>query len=193
MRTMGWSGTDVDEAKESPGSLFALGVVMIMLGAAAVLFPLTATLATELVIGGVLLVAGIFQSVVAFRQRRWRGFFFALVSGLLAVAVGVLLLLFPLAGILSLTLIVAAFFLLQGIFRIAHALRERPRPGFGWLLFSGVLSTALGALIFLQWPAAATWLLGLLVGLDLLMSGGRNVWLSVAMRRGQGAGSPRRG
>jgi uncharacterized membrane protein HdeD (DUF308 family) len=146
---------------------------------AAIFFPFVATLATELTIAWILVFSGIGQGLHAFRLRHRVGFWPSLSSGLLTLAVGQLLILFPMSGIPSITFLIAILFLANGAFRIAQALRLRPLEHWGLPLAGGVLSMLLGLLVIAQWPAAAIWLLGLLVGIDLMFSGWMLLWLSL--------------
>ncbi len=172
------------DIREHKGWFIALGVLLIILGTAAIVFPFVAALAATLLIGWILLFAGIGQSTHAFRVHRWRGFMLALLGGILAMAVGISLLFFPLAGILSLTLLIGAYFLANGTIRIVLSLQLRPAPGWGWMLFGGIISILLSLLVLVQWPSAATWLIGLLVGVDLVFGGWALLWLALLAGRG---------
>lgn len=163
------------KAKKHPRSSMVFGSIIAALGIAAILFPLIASLAAEQIIGGILLASGAFKAVEAFWRPQWHDVGVAMVSGLLALAAGAFLLLFPLTGILSLTFVVAVLFLADGAFRIFSALRRRTQTGWGWSLLGGVVPLVLGAFVLLQWPYAATWLLGMLIGVDLLVTGGRQI------------------
>lgn len=174
---------DRHEAARDWRFALAVGVALMILGVAAVLFPVVATVAAELVIGAVLLLAGVFEIVAAFWRRGWPGFLWMLAGGALALIAGTLLLAFPLTGVLTLTLVVGVFFLAQGALRIAFAWRERRAAGRGWWLAGGILAVLLGALILVLWPEIAAWLLGVLVGVDLIVSGWRNLSMALGARR----------
>jgi len=171
------------EVRENRSWFLALGIAMILLGIAAIAFPFSATLAVELLLGWILLVNGVFGIVHAFRSCRWKGFTLVMLGALLSLGVGILLLLYPLTGILSLTLVIAVFFTAGGILRILLAFQLRPLDHWGWLLLSGILSLLLATIIMTQWPAAAAWLLGLLVGIDLVFGGWTLVLLGMAAAR----------
>jgi uncharacterized membrane protein HdeD (DUF308 family) len=173
------SRAGMDDVREHWKGVLVLGIVLILLGVAAIFFPFVATLATELTIAWILVFSGIAQGLHAFRLRHRVGFWPSLLSGLLTLAVGLLLILFPMSGILSITFLIAILFLANGAFPIAQALRLRPLEHRGLLLAGGVLSMLLGLLVIAQWPAAAVWLLGLLVGIDLMFSGWMLLWLSL--------------
>ena len=162
---------DFHPVRQHRGWFYALGAAFIVLGALAILLPFAASLVSTLVIGCLMMIGGIFQGVHAIQNRGWGGSVWAFVSAVLQVVVGALVIAFPVAGTLTLTLLLALFFVAQGIFKIVRALQHRRMPAWGWLLFDGVLSLGLGVLIGLGWPSTAVWALGLLVGIDLVMGG----------------------
>ena len=180
---------DIGEMRRQRGWFLALGLIMLAAGIAAVVFPFMATLAVAVSIGLVLVVAGIAQFVHAFSVRKWRGFLLTLLSGLLSLVVGALVLIYPGTGIVSLTLLVGTFLLAGGAMKVLLAFRLRPLAGWPWLLFSGCLAMLLGGLIVWIWPSAAGWVLGLLVGIDLVFSGWWLLILAAALWQGDAATS----
>jgi uncharacterized membrane protein HdeD (DUF308 family) len=173
----------LSEAREHWLWFLALGIILVLLGTAAMFFPFVATLAGELMFGWILLFSGISQSIFALRLRHQPDSWLAVLSGLLTFGVGLILLLAPVTGILSLTLLLAVFFLANGMFRIVQALQRRPAAGWGWSLAGGALSLLLGLMVLAQWPSASAWLLGLLIGIDLMFTGWTLLWLPVAANR----------
>lgn len=171
------------EVSQHRRGFLVVGILMIVLGTAAIAFPFAATLATELFVGWILAISGVLGIVQAFRASRWKGFLWSLLGALLALGVGILLLFYPLTGILSLTFLLTVFFISGGILRIILAFRLRPHDHWGWLLVSGILALLLAALILSRWPVAAAWVIGLLVGIDLIFTGLTSVMLSMAARR----------
>ena len=169
------------------GWLLALGILWIILGTLAIIMPFAATLAVEMVFGVVFLIGGVAQLVQAFRSKGWKGFALQVLGGLLALALGVILLFFPLQGVLTLTILLAAFFVAQGIVKIMAALRQRPASGWGWLMFSGILGIIVGVIIWAALPEAAIWVLGLLVGIELIFSGWAMVMIAMAGKKGPDA------
>jgi uncharacterized membrane protein HdeD (DUF308 family) len=162
--------------------LLLLGVVQLIVGVGAIVLPAAATLAATLIIGWLLLIAAIFQMIHVFAVHRWRGFALHLVSALLYGAAGVLLLLRPVQGAAGLTLVLAALLIADAGLRAALALHVRPRDGWAWVLTGAVASLILGVLILVGWPATAFWVLGLLLGVQLIVVGATNVGLSLACR-----------
>ena len=163
--------------------LAALGAVMLLGGFVAFLNPFAASLTVEAVAGAAFVLAGIMQlwlAVTDQSQGRWDRW---LSGGLGAVLVllAVSLIRNPLAGLVTLTLMVAILFALMGSLRMAIAWRLRPSDGWGWIMASGVLSVILAAMIVIGLPGVALGLLGLFLGVDLTASG--LVTLALAMRR----------
>jgi len=170
-------------ARETRVGFLILGVVLIALGMAAIVFPLAATFAIDSLIGAILVLSGAVQTVHAFGAGQWKGFFLSLLGGVLALTMGVILLVYPFAGILSLTLLTAAFLAASGVLRMVLALQLRPADNWAWLLGSGMLALMLAAVILPQWPQGAAWLFGLLIGMDLLFAGWASIMLVGAARR----------
>jgi uncharacterized membrane protein HdeD (DUF308 family) len=164
------------------GWLLALGILMIILGVFAIGAPAVATLAAQVALGWILVIGGIAEGIHAFMAQRWRGFLLELLSAILYVAVGVLLLVNPVAGALALTVVLAVFLIVEGIFKAIMALRVRDHRGWGWLLASGILSLILGILIWSEWPYSGLWIIGLLVGIQLLFTGWALIMLALAAR-----------
>jgi uncharacterized membrane protein HdeD (DUF308 family) len=162
---------DADSVRASRTWFLVLGAIFVGLGLLAIVLPFAASLVTTLVIGWILLVGGLIQGYHAVKNRHWAGSGWALASAAIHLIAGVLLVAFPLAGTLTMTIVLAAWFAAEGVFRIIRAVQHRRMQARGWLLFDGVLSLALGLLIIAGWPSTAVWALGLLVGINLLMSG----------------------
>ena len=177
-------GRDVREAIHSHWVLFLIqGLIMIAFGLIAVGEPMVATLAVTLFAGWLFLIGGIVGLVGTFSGRRMPGFWWGLITALLAIAVGVYLIWRPLAGVLSLTLAVAAFFATQGILQIVAAVGHRGvLSSWGWLLVNGIVNLILAGIILSGWPGTAEWTLGLLFGINLFMWGLSLVMTAIACR-----------
>lgn len=158
------------------------GIIFILLGILAVALPNFATLSVEMFIGWLFLLGGILQGYRVFQSRGNKDFWIALISPILAIIVGILLLAYPLTGILTLTLLLGIYFLIEGIVKIVISWRLKPLKPWGWVLFSGLLSLVLGVIIFTGWPGTATWVIGLLVGINMLFFGWALVGLALAAR-----------
>ena len=163
------------------GWFLALGVVLILLGVAAIGYPVVATLATVELFGVFLLVAAGVEFVSAVWAGRWGGFFPHLLCGLLSLFLGVLLVDRPGLGAAGYTLVLAVFFVAAGVLRIGHALSRR-FSGWGWTLLSGAVTLLLGVLIWRDFPVSALWVIGTFVGIDLVFNGVSWVMLGLAAR-----------
>lgn len=159
-------------------SLLVLGIVLILAGVVALVASFGATLASVLAFGWLLLVTGGMEAVYAFQQDRWSGTLLHVVNGVLSVVAGLLLLVHPGAGALVLTLLMAMFFLIGGLFRIIASLVTR-LPHRGWVALSGVVTLLLGLFIWRQLPGAAVWVIGTFVGVDMILIGWS--WVMVAL------------
>jgi uncharacterized membrane protein HdeD (DUF308 family) len=164
------------------GWFVALGVLLIIVGTMAIGASMMATLATVLVFGTLLLIGGGMQVVGAFFSRQWRGFFLGVLTGLLYLIVGMLMVSNPLEAAAGLTLVAAVFLMIGGTVRIVVALSER-FESWGWVLLHGVITAALGVLIWRQWPVSGLWAIGLFVGIEMLFSGWSWLMLGLCGRR----------
>jgi uncharacterized membrane protein HdeD (DUF308 family) len=143
-----------------------------------------ATIAVEVFIGWVLLVSGVVGLISTFRMRNAPGFGWSLLSAVIAIAAGVILLAWPLSGVLSLTLILTAFLTIEGVASIMMALTHRHGFSARWalLLVSGLVDLFLAALIFLGLPGTAAWAIGLLVGINLVFGGSTLISMALQAR-----------
>src|SRR5581483_4204462 len=170
---------------EKWGWFLALGIVLIVIGLAAIAFPRLSTIAAKIMLGWLLLIAGMMLILHAFSAQAWHGFPWNLLIGILYLVAGGYLAFFPLTGLLTLAILLVILFVAEGIFEIIMAFRVRPHEGWAWLLLSGITALAVGVLIALQLPSSADWALGLLVGINLVFSGWSYVFLALAGRRTQ--------
>lgn len=157
-----------------------LGVALIILGVIALGSLVVATLATAVALGLLLLISGVAETAGAFWTRGWSGFFLHLLSGVLSIVVGVLFIRAPIDAVLVMTLLLALFLLVGGIFRIVSALMYR-FSAWGWPLLSGIIDLILGVMIWLGWPATAFWVIGLFVGISLIFRGVNWIGLGAAL------------
>jgi uncharacterized membrane protein HdeD (DUF308 family) len=160
------------------------GIIMMVLGAAAVLWPHISTMAVDLYVGWMFLLSGVAGLVTMFVASSVAGFLWSLLTAALTLFIGVLLLWHPVEGAVSLTLVLITFFIVEGVFQIAGAIQNRKAfpDTWGWLLVSGVADLLLAAVLISGWPFTAVWALGLLVGLNLVTSGLAIVMVAVAGR-----------
>lgn len=170
----------IEEIRSSWGWLLTLGILLMVLGAVCVIGSVAATFATVLVFGWMLLISGIFELVHAFRTRNGQSFLLYLLSALLRGFTGYVLIRYPLAGATTLTLVLASFFVVGGLFRaIGAGMLKFPR--WGWGVFSGVISLALGIMLLAQLPVSSIWFIGFAIGIDLIFDGGWLVALAATL------------
>ncbi len=160
------------------------GAIIIVLGVRAIASPVAATIAVDIYIGWLLLISGIVGLVAMFLVDDIPAFLWSLITAALSVAVGELLIWKPVEGALSLTILLAAFFVAEGVFQTVTSIAYRHAMGSSssWLLVSGLSDLALAALMLLGWPMTAIWALGLLVGVNLVTTGWATVIVALAGR-----------
>jgi uncharacterized membrane protein HdeD (DUF308 family) len=163
------------------GWLLVLGISMVVLGTIALFITPAATIGTVLVLGWLLVVSGVVETIQSFRMRKWGGIFIHLIGGVLGVLVGLLIVTHPVAGALAWTLLFAAFFTIIGIFRLVAAIRLK-FPNWGWAAFDGAVTLLLGVLLWIDWPGSGLWFLGFAVGVSLLLRGWAYVMFAIAVR-----------
>jgi uncharacterized membrane protein HdeD (DUF308 family) len=170
-------------AKESVGWSIGLSVLMILAGVLAIVIPPAAGIAVLVVVAWLLMLSGAVHLVFAWQTRTAGGMIWELLLGILYIFVGVYALLHPVAGLASLTLVLALYLFAEGVLELIMGFRLRPMPGSGWLLFDGIVTLVLGILIWRSWPSSTEWVIGTLVGISMLFSGTARLSLSLAARR----------
>ena len=167
-------------------SIFYLveGVVLVILGLLAVLVPAIASLAVDFFVGWLFLVSGGVGLAMTFLTRGAPGFWWSLLSAVLAIVVGGLLIASPASGVLSLTYLLIVFFLVEGIATIMYAVEHRSQyPGrWGWMLISGVVDVILALIIIMGLPGTAAWAIGLLVGINMVFGGVALITMALYVR-----------
>jgi uncharacterized membrane protein HdeD (DUF308 family) len=160
------------------------GILLAILGLAAMIVPPLASLAVTIFLGWMFLVAGAAGLALTFWARQMPGFWWSLISALLAIGVGVILLARPVQGTLTLTIIVGAYFLAEGVTTIMYALEHRRELSqrWGWMLTAGIMDIIVAALIVAGLPGSALWAIGLLVGINLLFGGATLIGVALAVR-----------
>jgi uncharacterized membrane protein HdeD (DUF308 family) len=168
--------------RAASGRLFWFGLVMVVLGIAAIVFPIFSTLVATLLVGWVLLIFGIITLVGSFSIHGTGPFFGALLLSLLSIAAGVFLLFNPLAGAVALTLLVGVIFMFQGAFEIFFAFEMRPHTGWVGMLISGIASIVMAVLIAAGWPGISVVVLGILLGVNFISTGLGYIFVSRALK-----------
>ena len=169
--------------KQGGGWVVALGVLMIILGMMAIGSPFMMTAVTVIWIGAALLVSGIFELVGVFRANGWQAGLLAFLGGALSIMAGGYLLSNPLRGSAILAFVLTAYLVIDGIGKLILAFQLKPLKGWGWTLSSGVATLLLSILIWKHWPLSALWVIGTLVGINILFKGFAMVALGAATRQ----------
>ena len=163
------------------------GIVLSILGLAAIILPQLASLAVTIYLAWMFLIMGILGLVMTFWARGMPGFWWSLISAVLAIAAGAILLARPAQGVLTLTIVLGAFFLAEGVATIMYALEHRRELSgrSSWLIVSGAVDIIIAGLIITGLPSSAEWAIGLLVGINLLFGGASLIGMALAARQGQ--------
>ena len=173
--------------KKDATTLIILGVLTVILGVLAMMSPMLAGMAVSMMVGFLLILAGITRTIFAFKAQSWGKGILAFVLGLLTLLIGLAMVFRPVLGLTSLTLVLAAYFFIDGIFEIFEAFDLKPLKGWGWMLFGGIVSVLLGFMIWGQWPVSGAWAIGILVGIKLIFAGWAMVGIGAAGRSIAGA------
>jgi uncharacterized membrane protein HdeD (DUF308 family) len=157
------------------------GIILLVLGALAIIVPVLATIAVAIFIGWLFLISGVVGLITTLWARHAPGFWWSLLSAVLGIAAGIVLLAWPVSGAISLTLLLIVFFIIEGVASIMYALEhKRELSGrWGWMLTSGIIDLILAAIILAGLPGTAAWALGLLVGINMLFGGGAMVGMAL--------------
>jgi uncharacterized membrane protein HdeD (DUF308 family) len=161
------------------------GVLLVILGLAAMIVPPLASLAVTIFLGWMFLISGIAGLALTFWARQLPGFWWSLISAVLAVGAGIILLAQPVQGTLTLTIVVGAYFLAEGVATIMYALEHRRELSqrWSWLLVAGLMDLLIAAIIITGLPGSAAWAIGLLVGINLLFGGASLIGMALAARQ----------
>lgn len=146
------------------------GGILLLVGLLAITAPVVSSLAIELVVGWMLVLGGIGRMIHTFQERHEKGFWFSLLFSVLTLGTGVVMLVYPLSGLLALGWLVGFYFIMSGIVTMSWSFTLKPAKGWGWLLTQGILNLVLGFLVLSGWPLTAAWVLGLFVGIDLIFA-----------------------
>ena len=160
------------------------GILLVILGLAAMILPPLASLAVTILLGWMFLISGIAGLALTFWARRMPGFWWSLISAVLAVVAGIILLAQPVEGTLTLTIVVGVYFLAEGVATILYALEHRKELSerWGWLLTAGVMDILVAGIIIAGLPGSALWAIGVLVGINMLFGGATLIGMALAAR-----------
>src|SRR6201993_3561846 len=161
------------------------GILLVILGLAAMIAPPLAGLAVTIFLGWMFLISGIAGLALTFWARSMPGFWWSLISAILALGAGIILLARPVQGTLTLTIVVGAYFLAEGVATIMYALEHRREllQRWSWLLVAGLMDILIAFIIIAGLPGSAVWAIGLLVGINLLFGGASMIGIALAARQ----------
>ena len=174
--------TAVGTATKGSGWSMLWGILMFVCGILAISLPLASSIGIVILLAWLILFAGISHLIFAFHSHSIGGFLWQILLALIYGAAAIYMLMNPLLGVLSLTLVLAVFLLFEGILEIALYFGIRRVRHAGWVLFDGIITLILGILIWAQWPSSSIWVIGTLVGISLIFSGISRFMLSLAVR-----------
>lgn len=159
------------------------GVLLVAGGILAVVYPVVSSVAVVVLLGWLLIVSGLVQGISLLGARQVPYFWLQLISVILGVLIGILFLRDPAQGLLTITLLVIVFFMIEGMSKIVFALTIRPFPNWGWVLASGGVGIVLSLILWASLPVTAIWLIGLLLGIELISVGAAITYLAWQVRR----------
>jgi uncharacterized membrane protein HdeD (DUF308 family) len=164
--------------------LLVEGVLLVILGILAIAVPAAATLAVDIFVGWLFLIGGIVGLIALFSARDIAAFLWTLLTAALSLVAGIILIWKPVEGAMTLTLVLTALFIAEGVFQVIGSLAYRDvlRSGWGWLLASGIADLIMAAILIYAWPLSAAWALGLLAGVNLITSGWAIIMAATAGR-----------
>jgi uncharacterized membrane protein HdeD (DUF308 family) len=166
---------------QSWGWFLAFGIALLLLGVAAVARSFTATIVSMVFFGWLLVFAAAIEIAQAVLVGHWAGFFQHLLGAILFGVTGILLVTKPLVSAEAVTLLVAILFLIGGLFQLIGSFIV-PVPGWGWQALDGLITLVLGAVVLAEWPASGLWVIGLLIGVDLIFYGVAWIALGLGLR-----------
>jgi len=164
------------------GWFLAFGIVLVVLGITAIVRSVAATVASMVIFGWLLVFGSVFEFFAAFMVGTWAGFFLHLLMAILFAIVGIMMLTRPVISAETWTLVMAIFFLVGGLYQLIYSLWTH-LPGWGWHALNGAITTILGVLLAVGWPATGFWVIGLFLGIELVFYGWAWIALAIGLRK----------
>jgi uncharacterized membrane protein HdeD (DUF308 family) len=180
----------VDLVKQGSTVSILWGALLIVFGAVAVCLPFLAAVAVNALIGWLIILAGVVHLVLGFRAHGAGSVIWKVLVGVAYLCFGGYVILHPVLGVVSLTLLLASLFVIEGVLDFVLFAKMRPQHGASWVLLDGIVSVLLGVLIYMQWPSSSAWAIGTLVGISMIFSGVARVMMSLAVRKAAGTVAP---
>ena len=179
--------TPSDMVRQASTWSIVWGVSLIVLGMAAVASPFYAAVAVNAAIAWLIALAGVVHLILAFHAHGAGSLIWKVLVGIAYVFFGGYLIVHPVVGVASLTLLLGSLFLVEGILDVVLFFKMRTMQGSSWILLDGIVTLLLGLMIYMQWPSSSAWAIGTLVGVSLIISGVTRVMLSFAVRKATAA------
>jgi len=158
------------------------GVLLVLAGLVALIYPHVASVTLVFLLGWILIASGVLQGIGLIGAKDVPHFWLQLISAVLAIVIGILLLRNTNAGLLVMTVLLIVFFLVEGVSKVIFALNIRPFVGWMWVMLSGVIGILLGAYLWANMPVASEWVLGVLLGIQLIAEGAALAYLAWMVR-----------
>jgi uncharacterized membrane protein HdeD (DUF308 family) len=158
------------------------GVLMVVAGILALVYPLVASVAMVFLLGWILIISGVLQGIGLIGARDVPHYWLSLISAVLAIVIGLLLLRQPDSGLLLMTVLLIVYFMVEGISKVIFALTIRPFPNWGWVLASGIVGIVLAVYLWANMPVSSEWVLGVLLGILLISEGVALAYLAWKVR-----------
>ncbi|WP_260704225.1 HdeD family acid-resistance protein [Edaphobacter flagellatus] len=172
-----------DFAHKTANWSLVLSILLILAGFFTLMIPFVGGIGVAIFVGWALIVSGVTHFILAFKTHTTGSLLWELLLGAIYLFTGVYLLMHPLAGLTTLTLLLAIYLFTEAVFEVVLYFQVRPRDGSGWLLFDGLITFLLALMIWRSWPSSSVWAIGTLVGVSILFSGISRLMLSLAAKR----------
>jgi uncharacterized membrane protein HdeD (DUF308 family) len=172
-----------DFAKVGAGGSIVWAILLIVFGFLAICLPFATSWGVIVIIAWLIVFSGAFQFIHAFQSKGIGRILWELLVAVLYVIVGIYFLQHPVLGVAALTLALAIFFVIEGVFDLVAYFQSRGLPGSGWILFDGIVTLILGLLVWRHWPSSSLWVIGTLVGISMIFTGMTRLMLSLAARK----------
>lgn len=166
------------------------GVLLVVAGILAIIYPVISSGAVVVMLGWLLIASGVLQGLSLIGARQVPHFWLQLISVILAILIGFLFLRDPAQGLMTLALLLIIFFMMEGISKVVFALTIRPFPNWGWVLASGLVGILLALILWASLPVTAVWLIGFLLGINLISIGAAIAYLAWQVRKSPGPTAP---
>ncbi len=177
------SETTLSSVRKASGWSMVWGVIMLICGILAIGLPFATSVGIVILLAWLILFVGVCHLIFAFQSHSIGGFLWKVLLAIVYGFAGVYMLMHPLLGVISLTLLLAVFLLFEGVVEIVFYFNIRGAANAGWVLFDGIITLILGFLIWRRWPSSSVWVIGTLLGISLIFSGISRIMLSLAVRR----------